>query len=72
MRKSNKNIIDKIEIKSIEIENQYNKIFDSFLNLNINNKTLASYFKKNKLISYYKQIYVKKIYINKIMKQSSF
>ena len=48
MRKSNKNIIDKIEIKSIEIENQYNKIFDSFLNLNINNKTLASYFKKNK------------------------
>lgn len=28
MRKSNKNIIDKIEIKSIEIENQYNKILN--------------------------------------------
>ena len=46
MRKSNKTIIDKIEIKSVKIQNQYNKIFDSFLNLNINNKTLASYFKK--------------------------
>ena len=56
MRKSNKTIIDKIEIKSVKIQNQYNKIFDSFLNLNINNKTLASYFKKINQISYYKQI----------------
>ena len=39
-------IIQKIEKNGKKIINQYDKIFNSFLNLNIKNQKLVSYFKK--------------------------